>query len=282
MYLTRLRINSARAEARRLLNSPHRLHGAVDMAFPNPAARDGTGPRVLWRLDAAPGNRVDLFISSPDRPDLTHLVEQVGWPSLGQEGWTTFAYGEFLNALAEGDVWSFRLTANPVHHIRRDQDPVGAPTKRAAHVTVRHQIGWLLKQQERAGFRVLPKGDSSAASGEGGAGADGSATHAGIMGDTDPDGRPTAAGAVPASVGTTEEWGYQLVVHDRTPVRFGKPSGGTRDSASPSRPHVHFTRATFDGRLRITDLAAFRHTLTHGLGKAKAYGCGLMTLTPGR
>ncbi|MFI9229908.1 type I-E CRISPR-associated protein Cas6/Cse3/CasE [Streptomyces rimosus] len=41
---------------------------------------------------------------------------------------------------------------------------------------------------------------------------------------------------------------------------------------------IRFTRVTFDGRLRITDLPAFRHTPTHGLGKSKAYGCGLMTL----
>ncbi|WP_424886730.1 type I-E CRISPR-associated protein Cas6/Cse3/CasE [Streptomyces sp. XH2] len=31
----------------------------------------------------------------------------------------------------------------------------GAPTRRAAHITVRHQAGWLLKQQERCGFAVL-------------------------------------------------------------------------------------------------------------------------------
>lgn len=35
---------------------------------------------------------------------------------------------------------------------------------------------------------------------------------------------------------------------------------------------------TFDGRLEVTDPAALRRTLTLGLGKAKAYGCGLMTL----
>ncbi|WP_026248793.1 type I-E CRISPR-associated protein Cas6/Cse3/CasE [Streptomyces sp. LaPpAH-108] len=277
MYLTRFRINTARTDARRLLGSPHRLHGAVNMAFPEPLARDGAGPRVLWRLDQAPGGRADLLISSPGRPDLTHLAEQAGWPTLGQEGWTTFAYGEFLDSLAEGDVWAFRLTANPVHHIRREQDPVGAPTKRAAHVTVRHQLDWLLKQQERAGFTVLRRSVPATP-------ATVDTMEAAPEADTPlpspvDDERTTTA---PVLAGEPEEWEYQVVVHDRTPVRFGKAPGRTSRSSAVSGRDVRFARATFDGRLQITDLAAFRRTLTHGLGKAKAYGCGLMTLAPVR
>ncbi|MBD0708221.1 MULTISPECIES: type I-E CRISPR-associated protein Cas6/Cse3/CasE [unclassified Streptomyces] len=257
MYLTRFPVNTARSEARRLLGSPHRMHGAVNMAFPRPPARDGENPRVLWRLDQAPGDRLDLLVSSPDRPDFAHLAEQAGWPSLGREGWTTFAYAEFLDALAEGDTWAFRLTANPVHHIRRAQDPVGAPTKRTAHLTVRHQIQWLLKQQERAGFTVLRRSDPPLAQ------------------------MPSPVADAPPPE-AAEEWGYQVTVHDRAPVQFGRP---TRDSSRPAAApgaDVRFARATFDGRLRITGMAAFRRALTHGLGKSKAYGCGLMTLAPVR
>ncbi|MCS0601592.1 type I-E CRISPR-associated protein Cas6/Cse3/CasE [Streptomyces sp. LP11] len=266
MYLTRFRINTARSGARALLASPQRLHGAVDMAFPEPTARDGSGPRVLWRLDKAPANRIDLLISSPGRPDLTHLAEQAGWPSLGAQGWTTFAYGEFLDGLSAGGEWAFRLTANPLHHIRRETDPVGAPTKRAAHVTVGHQVGWLLKRQERAGFEVLPREPAAA--------------------ENDP-GEETETGTGELPV----QWRYHLVVHDRTPVRFQRRSEdptSRRDArtgtgtGTGTGTDVRFTRATFDGRLRITDLAAFRRTLTHGMGKSKAYGCGLMTLAPVR
>ncbi|MEU7022209.1 type I-E CRISPR-associated protein Cas6/Cse3/CasE [Streptomyces sp. NPDC046203] len=294
MYLTRFRINTARSEARRLLGSPHRLHGAVDMAFPEPPARDGTGPRVLWRLDHAPGDRVDLLVSSPSRPDFTHLAEQAGWPSLGQEGWATFAYGEFLDALAEGDIWAFRLTANPVHHIRRAHDPVGAPTKRAAHVTVRHQIGWLLKQQERAGFEVLRRSFSQVPE----TGAEVGAAAAGVVrgaeravNDDGPGavedrrtttGPESASESAPTVPEKDDEGNYQVVVHDRVPVQFGKRPGSSARSAPGPGADVRFARATFDGRLRITDGAAFRRVLTHGLGKSKAYGCGLMTLAPAR
>ncbi|WP_030413243.1 type I-E CRISPR-associated protein Cas6/Cse3/CasE [Streptomyces sp. NRRL S-1448] len=237
MYLTRFRINTARSSARRLLGSPHLLHGAVNMAFPDPPPRGGHGPRVLWRVDPAAAGRADLFIVSPGRPDLTHLVEQAGWSSLEQPGWTTFAYGEFLGRLSMGDTWGFRLTANPVHDIHKPGDAEGSRTKRTAHVTPRHQIGWLLKRQERAGFEVL---------------------------------------RTPAERQLTEHGHeHEVIVHNRLPLQFRKS-----DTTDSSRHHVRFTRVTFDGRLRITDADAFRRTLTHGLGKAKAYGCGLMTLTP--
>ncbi|MFD1832662.1 type I-E CRISPR-associated protein Cas6/Cse3/CasE [Streptomyces desertarenae] len=238
MYLTRFRINTARTEARRLLGSPHLLHGAVNMAFPDLPPRDGQGPRVLWRVDRTSSGRADLFVVSPVRPDLTHLVEQAGWPTLEEPGWTTFAYGEFLDGLAVGDTWGFRLTANPVHHIRKPGDPEGSRTKRTAHLTRRHQLGWLLQRQERAGFEVTRK---------------------------------------PADRRLTEHGDeHEVIVHDQLPLQFRK-----RETAG-LRHDVRFVRVTFDGRLRITDIHAFRRTLTHGLGKAKAYGCGLMTLAPVR
>jgi CRISPR system Cascade subunit CasE len=235
MYLTRFRINTARTDARRLLRSPHRMHGAVNMAFPHLPPRNEQGPRVLWRVDLTRANRADLLIVSPHRPDLTHLVEQAGWPTLDEPGWTTFAYGEFLDRLAVGDTWAFRLTANPVHHIRRPGDPKDARTRRAAHVTPQHQLGWLLKRQEKAGFEVVRK---------------------------PPERRLTQHG---------DE--HEVIVHDRLPLRFDK-----RDDESTERTTVRFMRVTFDGRLRITNLDAFRRTLTQGLGKERAYGCGLMTL----
>ncbi|MEU3215400.1 type I-E CRISPR-associated protein Cas6/Cse3/CasE [Streptomyces sp. NPDC006971] len=236
MYLTRFRVNTGRSDARRLLGSPHRVHGAVNGSFPIPPARDGSGPRVLWRVDRNTPSETLLYVVSPTRPDLTHLVEQAGWPASDEPGWTTFAYEDFLTALHAGDTWGFRLTANPVHNIRHEYLKDGDPTKRAAHKTPRHQMAWLLKRQEQAGFEIVRK---------------------------------------PAERRLPHEGDeYELIVRDQVPLRFHRPSART------SREDVQITRVTFDGRLRVTDAALFRRTLTHGLGKAKAYGCGLMTLAP--
>ncbi|MFF6955589.1 type I-E CRISPR-associated protein Cas6/Cse3/CasE [Streptomyces sp. NPDC008317] len=232
MFLTRFRINTARMGARRLLTSPQSLHAAVMASFAERPDHQGDGPRVLWRLDQQSRSEVLLYIVSPERPDLTHLVEQAGWPTTG--GWQTKPYAPFLTRLTADDTWTFRLTANPVHSIRRH---AAEPTKRTAHVTPRHQLDWLLARQTDAGFAIVERPEPR------------------------PDGLPGA-------------W-HEVVVHNRGDLSFGKRS------ETDDRAHqVKLTRVTYDGRLRVTDPDALRRTLTFGLGKAKAYGCGLMTLAP--
>jgi CRISPR system Cascade subunit CasE len=234
MYLTRFRVNTARTGARRLLSSPQIMKAAVMSSFAELLPQEESGPRVLWRIDREAKHDVRLYIVSPSKPDLTHLVEQAGWPTTAG-GWQTYEYDPFLSRLRAGDIWGFRLTANPVHSIRRKE---GEPIKRTAHITPRHQIGWLLKRQEAAGFQVLEK--------------------------------PPERRLLPQG----DEW--QIVVHGRRNLDFGKPAEG-----AGQQPHrVSLATATFDGKLRVTDADALRRVLTTGIGKAKAYGCGLMTLAP--
>ncbi|WP_433226002.1 type I-E CRISPR-associated protein Cas6/Cse3/CasE [Actinomadura formosensis] len=227
MYLTRFRINTGRVGARKLLASPQTMHAAVMTSFAE-APSPGDGPRVLWRLDRDGAADTHLCIVSPMRPDLTHLVEQAGWPTTAR--WETFDYAPFLKRLTKGDTWGFRLTANPVHSIRRRDSE---PTKVTAHLTPSRQLNWLLKQEEKAGFKVAEKS--------------------------------TEKQLVPGHDT------HDLLIHGRRQFRFAKRGNGGQ---------VTLVAVTFDGRLEITDPDAFRLTLTQGLGRAKAYGCGLMTLAP--
>ncbi|MCL7381285.1 type I-E CRISPR-associated protein Cas6/Cse3/CasE [Streptomyces sp. 35G-GA-8] len=232
MFLTRFRFNTARMGARRLLTAPQSLHAAVMASFAEKVDHQGGGPRVLWRLDQDSRSDVLLYIVSPHRPDLTHLVEQAGWPTTGS--WQTAPYAPFLARLAPDDTWAFRLTANPVHSTRRH---AAEPTKRTAHVTPRHQLDWLLKRQTDAGFAIVERPERL------------------------PDGRDGV-------------W-REVVVHNRHDLTFGK-----KDQSDGRAHEVKLTRVTYDGRLRVLDPDTLRRTLTVGLGKAKAYGCGLMTLAP--
>jgi CRISPR system Cascade subunit CasE len=251
VYLTSFRVNTARLGARRLLSSPQNLHAAVMSSFAEAPSHADGGPRVLWRIDHNAKAETLLYIVSPARPDLTHLVEQAGWPTTPTAGWQTFGYGRFLSELAAGDTWGFRLTANPVHSIRREK---GEPTKRTAHLTIRHQTEWLIRRQERAGFRVVEKPPERRFS------RDGAVAENDEKAESD-------------KVKGPEE--YELIVHNRRGLSFGKTEQSTQ-----RRNHVTLTAVTYDGRLRVTDPDALRRTLTTGLGKAKAYGCGLMTLAP--
>lgn len=65
---------------------------------------------------------------------------------------------------------------------------------------------------------------------------------------------------------TLEEGGFDIV-HTAW-IRFQKASGHT----------VTLRTAVFEGRLIIKDAPALSEALTTGIGRAKAYGCGMMTL----
>ncbi|XVV06691.1 type I-E CRISPR-associated protein Cas6/Cse3/CasE [Actinosynnema sp. CA-248983] len=219
MHLTRFEINPARRAARDLLASPQKVHAAVMFAFPADSTHTGEG-RILWRIDHQ-GPRAMLYVVSPHRPDLTHLVEQVGRPAT--QTWDTRDYRPLLDRLANGQEWAFRLKANPVSSRRKTPD---APrSQRFGHVTVTQQTDWLITRTERFGF-TIPHGEHK-----------------------EPD----------------------VAVRRRENLRFTRQG---RD--------VTLSTATYEGRMEITNADALRTALVNGIGHAKGYGCGLLTLAPVR
>jgi CRISPR system Cascade subunit CasE len=64
-----------------------------------------------------------------------------------------------------------------------------------------------------------------------------------------------------------------LALTERGIQRFSKNLNG-------SRIQVTLATAQFDGLLEVTDPSALRGALTGGIGRGKAYGCGLLTLAP--
>lgn len=65
---------------------------------------------------------------------------------------------------------------------------------------------------------------------------------------------------------TTQEGGFDVVHTDW--IRFQKANGHT----------VTLRTAVFEGRLVVKDAQALSDALIMGIGRAKAYGCGMMTL----
>jgi CRISPR system Cascade subunit CasE len=219
MFLTRFQINPARRGARKLLSSPHAMHAAVRAAFAAPEDHERGDTRTLWRLDTPATATVHLYIVSPGRPDLTHLVEQAGWPTT--ETWVTREYDGLLGSLRPGQQWAFRLTANPTHNGRKTAD--AKETQRFGYLREQEQAEWLASRAVRHGFALA----------------------------TQYDGRPN------------------LRLHRRQTQTFKRGMGT-----------VTLTTVTYDGVLQVTDVDAFHRTLTSGIGHAKAYGCGLLTIAP--
>ncbi|GAB3194475.1 type I-E CRISPR-associated protein Cas6/Cse3/CasE [Nesterenkonia suensis] len=224
-WFTTLALNPLRREARRLLGSPQAMHAAMMGAFPPGTVTDSADGRVLWRLDEAEG-RQTLYMVSPEKPDLGHLVEQAGWETSPAR---SADYGPFLGQLKRGQRWGFRLRANPVKALRRSD---GRRGKVIPHVTVAQQINWLVDKSDRWGFDV--------------------------------------AGACPDG---TSDNAPRVTVTSR-----GDRSFRRADPEADSYGRVTLRQAQFDGMLTVTDVDQLRDALVRGIGRGKAYGCGLLTL----
>ena len=154
------------------------------------------------------------------------------------EGVTVRDTGAFLEALSPGQRWGFRITVNPTFRDTKQRNGKGKK-KTLAHVTIAQQTQWLLDRTEANGFSILTSRE--------------------IGGDLpvleDEAGeRVDGANLVVDCVGR----GIEKFRHDGT--------------------YVTIQMATFQGVLEVRDPARLRACLVGGMGRSKAYGCGLMTL----
>lgn len=228
MYISRLPLNVRRPEAIRLLSSPYRMHAAVENAFPPDSCRMSEAGRILWRIDSSPAlnNETWLYVASPDRPDFSHIAEQCGWPATNAG--ETKDYSPVLGRLEAGQVWCFRLKANPARKVLVDQgnnaNPKVVGTIQGC-VTMAQQIEWLLSRAEKHGFAVACSGEN-----------------------------------LPL-----------LTVSQRHTEKYERK--GKR---------VTISTAMYDGVLTVNNPDLLRHTLCFGMGRAKGFGCGLLTISPVR
>jgi len=245
-YLSRIRINPYRSESQNLLSSPRRLHGAVMAGVPG----DPTKERILWRLDSDEPRRPMLYVLTRSKPDWTHIVEAAGWPDAEGEGAVVRDYAPLLAQIAVGRQFAFRLTANPVQNTHNPIKPTDGQTAtprdkrrrsfRIGHRTAAFQLDWFLKRTERWGFTVP-------------------------FSHTDP---PAPGLALDQD---EHEPPREVRIINRARLSFSKGNRGKR---------VVLHTTTYEGRLEITDAELFTERLLGGIGPAKAYGCGLLTLAP--
>ena len=215
MYLSRIALNANRRETMRVLALPQVLHGAVESSFPRSADRNRE--RTLWRVDYLK-ETCYLLVLSKQRPDFTQIAEQFGYP-YAERPWETKDYDQLLARLQLGQVWRFRLRANPVHSSFQEKGEPSGRGKVFAHVTQEQQRQWFFERAEACGFML-------------------------------------------------KENAFDIVHTEWK--RFRKAEG--------SGHQVTLRTATFEGVLTVSDPERFRQSLVSGIGRAKAYGCGLLTI----
>lgn len=226
MYLSRVPLGLTNLDAIAFVSSPYKVHAAVEQAFAPDAVRESKRGRILWRLDEAPDNKQEawLYVASPDKPDFTQICDQVA--SAASPAWVTKDYRTVLDRVSEGQLWQFRLKANPVRKVLVDKgrrERAGVIGTLQGHVTEAQQRAWLVNRAEAHGFRIAQ----------------------------------------------TEEGFERLSVSHRRREQF-KRQGNV----------VTLSTVQYDGVLEVTNADALRHTLGFGMGRARGFGCGLMTVAP--
>ncbi|MEU0853479.1 type I-E CRISPR-associated protein Cas6/Cse3/CasE [Streptomyces flaveolus] len=250
-YLSKIPLNPRRRAAVSLLSNPHRMHAAILSGL----AVQPVTERVLWRLDNNTPHRADILVLTESRPSWAHLVDDAGWPGADDSTPLIADYTPLLERIARGREFAFRLTANPVQNVPRPSRPSEQQAarlkkeadngnrprgSRVAHRTAAQQLQWLLRRCERHGFTI-----------------------------------PDATTTPPAPGLQTEDQnlsaGPAVTITNRETLRFHK---------RPDSPRITLSTATYEGRLRVTDPDTLRATLLSGIGPAKGYGQGLLTLAP--
>ena len=214
MYLTRVAIDTKRRETMRALASPGILHGVVERCFA------GERKRRLWRIDALQHGTYVLILSE-DAPDCTGIMTQFGYADVP---WETKNYDGLVAKIEEGQIWRFRLRANPVHSKSTAKNERGTVY---AHVTQ--------EQQKKCFTCTFPFLISFYC-----------LHHRLWISEDEFDVVDT-------------RWEIFKKHHDE-------------------KSKLTLRTAAFEGILRVTNKDAFAAALTNGIGKAKAYGCGLMTI----
>lgn len=237
-YLSRILLNPARPRTRRLFSDPQRMKGNILGEF----ARQPVDERVLWRLGSitSAGRIVqgELLVLTQSRQSWMGLVEQFGYPGADEGAPEIRDYSPLLGLVVRGREFAFRVRVNPVQNTVKLEHPNKSEAERLARDNLRRSI------------RVAHR---------------------------------TAAAQTAWFLARTDKWGFavpessagapDLRLAERQRLDFTK---GGHDG--PGSHRVRIGTATFEGRLRVADVGRFTTSLLSGIGPAKGYGCGLLTL----
>lgn len=255
-YLSRLILNQRSRDARRDLADCQALHHRIMTAFP--VVEDGSRAReqlgVLYRAETHPRSGItQILVQSAHKPDWSCLPADYLADTYGEaENPACRAIDNAWRAINDGMSLTFRLRANPTKRINKRTNPDDKLNgKRVELQTETEWLGWLERKAKEAGFELL----SISAT------ADGAEQRERIeeMFGFDPAGEQT-----------------ERIIDTRANPGT-KVHGGRRETG-----RLTFGAVLFEGRLRVTEADRFREALARGIGPAKAYGFGLLSIAPAR
>jgi len=247
LFLSRLLLDLRSRQVRSELAQPYEMHRTLMRAFGNVPESERANARerfgVLFRADPDErGERLTVYVQSLSRPDWSYLalLSDYLWRDADQPNPACKDIAGPYDKLQNGQVLAFRLRANPTKRVAKDKKRDGGlDGKRVGLLREEEQIDWLVRKgQERE------KGKRG--------------------------GFEIVTKEVAGPKGVKQTIHCVKVTHEGV-------SEGRKGGDAKSQKMLHLA-VRFEGLLRITDADAFRETIVRGIGSAKAFGFGLLSL----
>lgn len=244
IYLSRLLLNLRHRAVRYDLADCQRLHRTILHAFPaKPAdvvnAREHFG--LLYRLDhdARLPDRLALLVQSSVQPDWTALDQGYLLDTGGNpENPACKPIDDQLSLIHPGLMLRFRLRANPTRKI-----PAATPSDPRRRNGMRVE----LQDEEKQIAWLVRKG--------------------------------TLHGFdLYTSQADEHRPNVRVVAEDKLTGRRARHDTTDQTEQQERTGRLTFGSVLFEGALRVTDAAAFRVAVQHGIGSGKAYGFGMLSL----
>jgi len=250
LYLSRLILNPRSRQVWSELAQPYEMHKTLMRAFPIVSGDEGIKARekfgVLFRADEDDRlGRVIVYVQSTVEPDWSfmELLHDYLLDESERPNLASKDVAKTYERLRNGQILSFRLRANPTRKIDTKSGPDGQRRagKRVELQGEEEQISWLIRKgKERE--------------------------------------KKEPGGFEIVMMEVIGRDGKVLRVPSLNVYPEGKLQGRKREEESPHKTTHMAVR--FEGLLRITDAGAFRETLARGIGGAKAFGFGLLSVAP--
>ncbi|MCA9834403.1 MAG: type I-E CRISPR-associated protein Cas6/Cse3/CasE [Thermomicrobiales bacterium] len=270
LYLSRLRLNPVSREVMRSLSNSQCMHALLMRGFP---VGDRSEHNVLFRLDPVKGSReglIDVIVQSTVEPD---------WAYLRREGMLLHEsefFGDGLvknisslpDRLQNGDVFRFRLRANPTKRIPWNVWASTFPKEASDKLARRERSSGVADPARMDGPRV-PVTDLSLEKRQW------------VQAGNDLDEFRHPFSAEDLLFQWLEKQGQRCGFDIARPGVSPDPITGDMQTGWKSGDiQLSHKAMVFEGLLRVSDVEAFREALVHGIGPAKAYGFGLLSLAP--
>ncbi len=262
-YLSRLILNSRHSSVVKDITSCELLHKRILSAFP--AVKEGKGKAretfgILHRLEWNRRAGVPVVIvQSTEKPDWTRIPQEYFY-----DAGTTIVnpavtrLDTFLQRITNGSKWHFRLRANPVKKLAETKDnsrKVKQLEERIAAAKDRGAAALVEALQEHVTTLKTTKDPLAG-------------KRVGLF---------TEAEQVNWLVRKAKDSGFKIVSLHTAPDVFDvlvQPAG------TDTGKRLAFNAILFEGHLEVTDRELFLKAFHQGIGPAKGFGFGLLSIAP--